>query len=165
MRLLFVGVPLTNGGAPSRYQIDPEVTLGVAWTPSRWLALAVDLDLLPSGSFFRGNELGIPEVQRQFARVGVEIPLWALDLRAGAHRNIASGEQPNVYSLGLGVDAHTSFILIFHSPQALKTRQSMMATKYQKYCGLASVLVSDSNASTAPERISCSSAVSSVVWS
>jgi hypothetical protein len=105
----FSGIPVQTSGVAERYQVDPEVTLGIAWMPSRWFVVAADLDLLPTRSLFRGNDLGIPEVYLQYARLGVEIPLWAIDLRAGVYRNIASGDQPNIYSFGLGFDARKAY--------------------------------------------------------
>ena len=55
-------------------------------------------------TLFQGGSENVPVVEEQYARFGAEFALWALDLRGGMYRNIAHGDSPWVYSLGLGVD-------------------------------------------------------------
>ena len=60
--------------------------------PFKMLVATLDIDLLETDALFAS-------VQRQYVRSGIEVPLWAIDLRGGLYKNIALDDDPFVYSL------------------------------------------------------------------
>jgi hypothetical protein len=79
------------------FTLDPQVTIGASWMPLKLVVLSLDLDLLEAETVFN-------QVKNQFVRAGVEVPLWALDLRGGLSKNLGYDEAPTVGHLGLGID-------------------------------------------------------------
>ncbi|MBN2163680.1 MAG: conjugal transfer protein TraF [Pontiellaceae bacterium] len=93
-----------NGGATQTetisvpdVEVDPQVTLGAAFMPSRRLTLEGNLDLLETGTLLPGYDI-------QRVSFGGEIDVWLIALRAGAYRNLAASWQDWVATAGVGVN-------------------------------------------------------------
>lgn len=79
-------------------RIDPQVTVGVAFIPYRWLTVALDGDVLPGESSFPGYDT-------QRLGGGLEVNPWnILALRAGVYQNIAESDIGPVITLGAGLN-------------------------------------------------------------
>ena len=93
-----------NGGATQvetitvpDVEIDPQITIGAAFMPSRRLTLESNFDLLETGTLLPGYD-----VQR--VSFGGELDVWVLAFRAGAYRNLAESWQDWVATAGVGVN-------------------------------------------------------------
>jgi len=90
--------PRVNGVQFDDVTIDPQVTIGAAFLPTRTLVLEVDLDLLPS-------DTTLNDYQGQNVSVGVEWNAWRfLALRVGAYKNLAQGDIGPVITAGIGLN-------------------------------------------------------------
>ena len=78
-------------------EIDPQVTLGAAFMPSRRFTLEANYDLLETGTLLPGYDI-------QRVSFGGELDVWLLALRAGAYKNLAADWQDWVATAGLGVN-------------------------------------------------------------
>ncbi len=77
--------------------LDPQVTVGAAFIPSKRFMLEVNYDLLETGTLLKGYDI-------QRLSVGGEVDLWALALRVGAYSNLAAEEQYWVATAGVGLN-------------------------------------------------------------
>ncbi len=78
-------------------KIDPQMTLGAAYIPSKRFMLEVNYDLLETGTLLNGYDI-------QRLSVGSELNLWALLLRLGAYNNLAESSQDWVATAGVGLN-------------------------------------------------------------
>ena len=85
------------------YTLDPQVTLGGSIMPFEMLLVSVDIDLLQTSTLFR-------EIDRQYVRAGVEVPLWVLDFRGGLSKNLGYDDSATVGHFGLGIDLAKFYI-------------------------------------------------------
>lgn len=88
-------------GAPKEVQIpdivlDPQVTAGIAWIPTRRLILTSDVELLETATLLNNYD-----VQR--ISFGSELDLSLLKLRLGTYRNMAKGDFGWVLTGGVGL--------------------------------------------------------------
>jgi len=77
-------------------KIDPQLTVGAAYMPTRRLTLEGNLDLLEMGTVLPGYDI-------QRLSLGGEVDVWVLALRLGAYRNLAASWQDWVATAGVGV--------------------------------------------------------------
>lgn len=78
-------------------KIDPQVTLGAAYIPSRRFMLEVNYDALETGTLLNGYDI-------QRLSLGSEFDVWALALRIGAYKNLAMSDSDWVATVGVGVN-------------------------------------------------------------
>ncbi|MEN7974054.1 MAG: conjugal transfer protein TraF, partial [Verrucomicrobiota bacterium] len=78
-------------------KIDPQVTVGAAFIPSKRLCLETSLDLLETGTLLNGYDI-------QRFSVGTELDVWLLALRLGAYKNLAADWQDWVATAGVGLN-------------------------------------------------------------
>jgi hypothetical protein len=78
-------------------KIDPQLTVGAAFMPSKRLTLETNLDLLEAGTLLGGYDI-------QRFSIGSELDLGLVALRLGAYRNLAASWQDWVATLGLGAN-------------------------------------------------------------
>ncbi len=93
-----------NGGATQAetirvpdVKVDPQLTAGAAYMPSRRLTLEGNLDLLKTGTVLPGYDI-------QRLSLGGEFDVWVLALRVGAYRNLAASWQDWVATAGIGAN-------------------------------------------------------------
>ncbi len=89
-------------GTPRTIQVDdvtldPQVTLGVAFIPSRRFMLEVNYDTLETGTLLDGYDI-------QRLSVGGELDFWLLALRLGAYNNLAIDNADWVATAGVGLN-------------------------------------------------------------
>ena len=77
--------------------LDPQVTLGVAFIPSRRFMLEVNYDVLETGTLLDGYDI-------QRLSIGGELDLWLLALRLGAYNNLAIDQSDWVATAGVGLN-------------------------------------------------------------
>lgn len=78
-------------------KIDPQVTLGAAFIPTKRLTLEADFDLLETGTLLNGYDI-------QRLSFGGELDLGLAALRLGAYRNIAASWEDWVATAGVGAN-------------------------------------------------------------
>ncbi|MFW5751316.1 MAG: conjugal transfer protein TraF [Planctomycetota bacterium] len=79
-------------------QVDPQVTIGAAFMPTRTIVLEASADLLEVDTV-------LPGYAEQFVRGGVEWDVFRfLALRAGAYQNLAEDDIDMVATLGIGLN-------------------------------------------------------------
>jgi len=78
-------------------EIDPQITLGAAFIPSKRLMLEVNYDMLETGTLLDGYDI-------QRLSVGGELDVWLLALRVGAYNNLAESSQDWVATAGVGIN-------------------------------------------------------------
>lgn len=76
-------------------KVDPQVTLGLAFVPSRRFTLEANYELLEAGTLLPGYDI-------RRVSFGGELDLWMLALRLGAYRNLAESWQDWVATAGVG---------------------------------------------------------------
>lgn len=76
--------------------LDPQLTLGAAWQPAKWLVLGSDIELLETGTLL--NHYNVQRVS-----FGTEFNLSLVQLRLGTYKNIAESDIGWVLTGGLGV--------------------------------------------------------------
>jgi hypothetical protein len=81
------------------YTIDPQVTVGAAFIPSKRFMLEVSYDLLETGTLLENYNI-------QRLSVGGELDLWLLALRLGAYNNLAADWQDWVATAGVGLNIY-----------------------------------------------------------
>jgi hypothetical protein len=91
---------ITLNGAPQvitvpDVDLDPQVTLGAAWIPSKRITLEADFELLETGTLLNNYQ-----VQR--LSFGTELDLSLLALRLGTYNNIAESDHEWVLTAGVG---------------------------------------------------------------
>ncbi len=91
------GVTQTETIAVPDVKVDPQLTVGAAYIPSRRLTVEGNLDLLEAGTVLPGYDI-------QRLSFGGEFDVWALALRLGAYRNLAASWQDWVATAGVGVN-------------------------------------------------------------
>ena len=77
--------------------LDPQVTLGAAFIPSRRFMLEVNYDMMKTGTLLDGYE-------NQRLSLGGELDLWLLALRLGAYNNLALDDPDWVATAGVGLN-------------------------------------------------------------
>ncbi|MDF7825745.1 conjugal transfer protein TraF [Pontiellaceae bacterium B12227] len=77
--------------------LDPQVTLGMAFIPSRRFMLEVNYDVLKTDTLLDGYQI-------QRLSVGGELDIWLLALRLGAYNNMALDSSDWVATAGLGAN-------------------------------------------------------------
>ncbi len=77
--------------------LDPQVTLGAAFIPSRRFMVELDYDVLKVGTLLDGYDI-------QRLSVGGELDVWLLALRLGAYNNMALDDSNWVATAGLGLN-------------------------------------------------------------
>jgi len=80
-------------------KIDPQVTVGAAWIPSKRFTLETSLDLLETGTLLDGYDI-------QRLSFGGEVDVWLLALRLGAYKNLAADWQDWVATAGVGLNLY-----------------------------------------------------------
>jgi len=89
-------------GTPRTVQVDdvtldPQVTLGMAFIPSRRFMLEVNYDVLETGTLLDGYDI-------QRLSMGGELDIWLLSLRLGAYNNLAIDNADWVATAGVGLN-------------------------------------------------------------
>ena len=79
------------------YTIDPQVTLGAAFIPSKRFMLEMSYDLLETGTLMENYNI-------QRLSFGGELDLWLLAFRLGAYNNLAADWQDWVATAGVGLN-------------------------------------------------------------
>ncbi|MDF7807371.1 conjugal transfer protein TraF [Pontiellaceae bacterium B12219] len=79
------------------YTMDPQVTLGMAFIPSKRFMLEMSYDVLETGTLLKNYNI-------QRLSFGGELDLWLLALRLGAYNNLAAEWQDWVATAGVGVN-------------------------------------------------------------
>lgn len=79
------------------YTIDPQVTLGMAFIPSKRFMLEMSYDVLETGTLLDNYNI-------QRISFGGELDVWLLALRLGAYNNLAAEWQDWVATAGVGVN-------------------------------------------------------------
>lgn len=77
--------------------LDPQVTLGMAFIPSRRFMLEVNYDVLKTDTLLEGYQI-------QRLSVGGELDVWLLALRLGMYNNMALDDGDWVATAGLGLN-------------------------------------------------------------
>jgi hypothetical protein len=94
----FDGFTNAYGAKVAGVRVDPQVAVGVAVIPYRWLTVALDADLLEGESSFPGYDT-------QRIGGGLEVNPWnILALRAGVYQNVAESDIGPVITLGAGLN-------------------------------------------------------------
>lgn len=94
----FTGFENPDGSRIADVTVDPQVAVGVALIPRRWVTLALDADVLPAESSFNGYHT-------QRVGAGLELNPWdILALRGGVYQNIAESDIGPVMTLGAGIN-------------------------------------------------------------
>jgi hypothetical protein len=90
--------PTINGLTAPDYKLSPQVTVGAAFIPWKFLTLEADLDLTT-------NQTALPDYDTRNASVGAELNIFnVLALRGGLYRNLANDEIGNVVTAGVGLN-------------------------------------------------------------
>ncbi|WP_372798064.1 conjugal transfer protein TraF [Pontiella sp.] len=79
------------------YTIDPQVTLGAAFIPSKRFMVEMSYDLLETGTLMKNYDI-------QRLSFGAELDVWLLALRLGAYNNLAADWQDWIATGGLGIN-------------------------------------------------------------
>ena len=79
------------------YTIDPQVTLGAAFIPSKRFMIEMSYDLLETGTLMENYDI------RRIS-FGTELDLWLLALRLGMYNNLAAEWQDWIATAGIGVN-------------------------------------------------------------
>jgi hypothetical protein len=77
--------------------LDPQITFGAAYMPSRRFTLETSLELLETGTLLDDYDI-------QRLAIGTEIDIWAIMLRLGAYNNLAVSWQDWVGTAGIGAN-------------------------------------------------------------
>lgn len=78
-------------------EVDPQVTIGAAFMPTKRFTLEADYELLETGTL-------LPDYDIQRLSFGTELDLTLLALRLGAYRNLAADWQDWVATAGVGLN-------------------------------------------------------------
>ncbi|MBT8046030.1 MAG: conjugal transfer protein TraF, partial [Pontiella sp.] len=79
------------------YTIDPQVTVGAAFVPSKRFMAEVNYDLLETGTLLKNYDI-------QRLSFGAELDVWLLALRLGMYNNLAVDWQDWIATGGVGVN-------------------------------------------------------------
>lgn len=79
------------------HTLDPQVTLGAAFVPSRRFMVEVNYDVLETGTLLEGYDI-------QRLSFGSELDIWLLALRLGAYQNMALDDADWVLTGGIGAN-------------------------------------------------------------
>ncbi len=79
------------------YTMDPQITLGAAFVPSKRFMVEMSYDLLETGTLMENYNI-------QRLSFGTEIDFWLLALRLGAYNNLAADWQDWIATGGLGIN-------------------------------------------------------------
>ncbi|QBG46402.1 type IX secretion system membrane protein PorP/SprF [Verrucomicrobia bacterium S94] len=90
-----VGSPI-NIRVPD-YTIDPQITLGAAFVPSRRFMIEMNYDLLETGTLMDNYDI-------QRLSFGTELDIWLLAFRLGAYNNLAADWQDWIATGGIGLN-------------------------------------------------------------
>ena len=91
------GNPVSETRRIDNITLEPQVTVGAAWIPTKAITLTVEADMLEA-------DAPIGNYKEQYIRGGVELDLALLALRAGAYINNAESDADPVITAGLGLN-------------------------------------------------------------